>query len=122
MHFRVLGIVAAVAIAVAGGARAGEARAVCGGVPSVYAAALCYYYQGDLPQAAAAFLAIVEEDRPHPETLRSRYFLARTWMKQGRWEEASEELIKIYSLSPSFYEEWSCDFLLGETRRALGLD
>ena len=103
-------------------ANAAPARAVCGGTASSYAAALCFYHQGDLAEAYAAFTTIVEADEPRPETLKSRYFLARTLMKQRRWDEASAELIKIYSISAAFYEEWSCDFLLGEARRALGLD
>lgn len=103
-------------------ATAAPARPVCGGTASPYAAALCFYHQGDLAEAYASFASIVEADEPRPETLKSRYFLARTLMKQRRWDEASAELIKIYSISPAFYEEWSCDFLLGEARRALGLD
>ena len=94
----------------------------CRTAPSDYAAALCFYHAGSLDRASDLFEQIVREDVPHPETLKSRYFLARTRMKQKRWEDASAQWIKIYSLSPSFYEEWSCDFLLGESRRAMGLD
>ncbi|HVR43850.1 MAG TPA: hypothetical protein VMS56_10455 [Thermoanaerobaculia bacterium] len=100
----------------------GEPRAVCSGGLPEYAAALCQYHQGSLERAAERFRAIVEADEPRPETLKARYFLARTLMKLGRAGEASAELIKIHSLSPAFYREWGCDFLLGEARRADGLD
>lgn len=101
---------------------AGAAEEDCPSAPSDYAAALCFYHADALEKASALFEQIVREDVPHPATLKSRYFLARTRMKQKRWEEASAEWIKIYSISPAFYQEWSCDFLLGESRRAMGLD
>ncbi|HUP65333.1 MAG TPA: CDC27 family protein [Thermoanaerobaculia bacterium] len=87
-----------------------------------YVRALCEYNEGRFKAAEVVFRAIVEKDEHRPETLKSRYFLARALMKQKRWQEASSEWIKIYSISPAFYKEWSCDFLLGECRRALGLD
>lgn len=107
-------------LALASPAAAEERECAIG--PSEYAAGLCFYLAGALEDAGAIFERIVKADVPSPETLKSRYFLARTRMKQKRWNDASEEWIKIYSLSPAFYEEWSCDFLLGESRRAMGLD
>jgi TolA-binding protein len=85
-----------------------------------YAAALCAYQRRAFAEAEAAFRAIVERDEPSPELIRSTYFLARTLMKTGRFDEASALLVRIYSLDPAFYDSWNCDFLLGECRRALG--
>ena len=96
--------------------------AVCRGDLEPYPAALCLYLRGDLEDARAGFEAIVARDEARPETLKARYFLARSLMKLRRWEEASGELVKIYSISPAFYQEWSCDFLLGEARRGMGLE
>jgi hypothetical protein len=97
------------------------AEPVCVEVAEGYPEALCFYHQDRLAEAEAAFRGLVESDEPRPETLKARYFLVRTLMKLRRWPEASTELIKIYSISPSFYREWSGDFLLGEIRRAQGL-
>jgi hypothetical protein len=95
---------------------------VCRGDLDGYGAALCLYLRGEHEGARAGFAAIVALDEPRPETLKARYFLARSLMKLLRWEDASGELIKIYALSAAFYEEWSCDFLLGEARRGMGLE
>ncbi len=113
---------AAATVVLAASAAWAAPAAACRGELAPYPAALCLYLRGDAEGARAGFAAIVEKDEPRPETLKARYFLARALMKLKRWEEASEELIKIYSLSPSFYEEWSCDFLLGEARRGMGLE
>ena len=94
---------------------------VCAEVAEGYPEALCFYHQDRLNEAEAAFRSMVESDEPRPETLKAHYFLVRTLMKQRRWPDASTELIKIYSISPSFYREWGGDFLLGEIRRAQGL-
>lgn len=48
------------------------------------------------------------------------YFLARTLMKTGRYDEASKVLVRIYETDKPFYDDWECDFLLGECRRAQG--
>ena len=48
------------------------------------------------------------------------YFLARTEMKLGRFDEAQTLFIRIYALDAPFYHAWSCDFLLGECRKAMG--
>lgn len=103
-------------------AAAGAPSPVCRGDLDAYGTALCRYLRGEHQAARAGFEAIVAAGEPRPETLKARYFLARSLMKLRRWEEASGELIKIYSISPAFYEEWSCDFLLGEARQGMGLE
>lgn len=85
-----------------------------------YDEAMRSYRVRDYPAAAAAFRSIVEQDEKDPLTLKSRYFLARSLMKNGSWRYAKKELVGIYETSPSFYAEWGCDFLLGECRKALG--
>lgn len=109
-------------ILLAGAASGRAAEPVCRAAEGEYLKALCLYHGGRFEEAEKGFRAVVEADAPRPETLKARYFLVRTLMKLGRWSEASEELIKIYSLSSSFYDEWSGDYLLGEIRRAQGLD
>lgn len=90
------------------------------GSPTAYEQALCAYQRRAFAEAEAAFRAIVDKGAEEPQTIRSMYFLARTLMKRGRYDEASTFLIRIYELSPSFYREWNGDFLLGECRRAQG--
>ena len=85
-----------------------------------YERALCSYQRRNFADAEAAFRVIVERGEKEPATLRSTYFLARTLMKTGRFDEASALLIRIYSLDKAFYDAWNCDFLLGECRKALG--
>lgn len=85
-----------------------------------YQSALCSYQRRDFPTAEARFRAIVDREAKEPEMLRSVYFLARTLMKTGRYDEASALLIRIYTLDKAFYDSWSCDYLLGECRKALG--
>ncbi len=92
------------------------------GASDDYGKALCAYQRRNFAQAEAGFRAIVEKDDKDPQTLHALYFLARTEMKRGRFDEASTLFIRIYSLDRSFYETWSCDFLLGECRRAMGKD
>lgn len=87
-----------------------------------YSRALCAYQRREFTAADAAFRAIVDKNEPDPKTIRATYFLARTEMKRGRFEEASTLLIRIYGLDPAFYATWNCDFLLGECRRAAGKD
>jgi tetratricopeptide (TPR) repeat protein len=98
------------------------AAPVCPGDLEPYGTALCHYLRGEHEAARAGFETIVLADEPRPETIKARYFLARSLMKLGRWEEAAGELIRIYSLSPAFYKDWSCDYLLGEARRGMGLE
>ena len=90
------------------------------GSSDAYATALCSYQRRNFAEAEAQFRAIVEKDEPDPLTIRAEYFLARTEMKLGRFEEAETLFIRIYSMSKAFYDEWGCDFLLGECRRARG--
>ena len=85
-----------------------------------YPQALCAYQRRDFAGAERLFRAIVERDAKDAETIRSTYFLARTLMKTGRFDEAQALLIRIYTLDPAFYDTWNGDFLLGECRKALG--
>jgi TolA-binding protein len=55
-------------------------------------------------------------------TIRAIYFLGRTEMKRGRFDEAAALFVRIYAMDPAFYASWNCDFLLGECRRAMGKD
>lgn len=87
-----------------------------------YGKALCAYQRRNFAEAEAGFQAIVEADAKDPMTVRAIYFLARTEMKRGRFDEASRLFIRIYGIDKAFYEAWSCDYLLGECRRASGKD
>lgn len=87
-----------------------------------YGKALCAYQRRNFVEAEAAFRVIVEKDAKDATTIHALYFLARTDMKLGRFEEAAPLLVRIYSLDPAFYAAWNGDFLLGECRRALGKD
>ena len=89
-------------------------------LPGDYERALCAYQRRNFGIAESGFRAIVEKEAKDATTIRSLYFLARTLMKTGRYDEASALLIRIYSLDQSFYEAWNGDFLLGECRKALG--
>ena len=91
----------------------------CGGT-TAYEQALCAYQHRKFADAEAGFRAIVDKGTEEPQTIRAMYFLARTQMKRGRWDEASTLLIRIYELDGAFYREWNGDYLLGECRRALG--
>ncbi len=90
------------------------------GLGDGYARALCACQRRNFAEAEAAFRAIVEQGAVEPRTLRAAYFLARTLMKTGRFEEASALLVRIYALDKPFYDAWACDFLLGECRKASG--
>jgi TolA-binding protein len=91
-------------------------------LPDEYSKALCAYQRRNFAEAEAGFQAIVEADAKDPQTVRATYFLARTLMKRGRYDQASKLFIRIYSLDKSFYDAWSCDYLLGECRKAAGKD
>ena len=97
-----------------------QAQTLCQG--DEYQRGLCAYRKGEFAAAEALFQSVARAEAQVPETIKSRYFLARSLMKQRKWEQASAELIRIYGLSRAFYDEWNCDFLLGECRRALGRD
>lgn len=90
------------------------------GLPGDYEQALCAYQRRDFASAERRFRTIVEREAQDAETIRSMYFLARTLMKTGRFDEAHALLIRIYALDPAFYDTWNGDFLLGECRKALG--
>jgi TolA-binding protein len=90
------------------------------GATDPYGKALCAYQRRNFAAAEAGFRSIADGAAADAQTIRAVYFLARTEMKRGRFDEASALLIRIYSLDRSFYETWSCDFLLGECRRATG--
>lgn len=85
-----------------------------------YERALCSYQRRHFAEAAAGFRWIVEQDAKDAKTLRSIYFLGRTFMKTGKFDEAQALFIRIYSTDKAFYDSWNCDFLLGECRKALG--
>jgi len=92
------------------------------GTPDDYGKALCAYQRRNFAEAEGSFRRIVEKGEAASQTLHAMYFLARTEMKRGRFEDASTILIRIYSVDKSFYETWNCDFLLGECRKATGKD
>jgi TolA-binding protein len=85
-----------------------------------YERALCAYQRRQFAESERGFRALAEREVKDAQTIRSTYFLARTLMKTGRFDEAHAILIRIYGLDPAFYDTWNCDFLLGECRRALG--
>ena len=93
----------------------------CGGADE-YAKALCAYQRRSFAEAEAGFRGIVEKNEIDPQTIRAIYFLARTEMKRGRFDEAAPLFVRIYAMDPAFYASWNCDFLLGECRRAVGRD
>ncbi len=90
------------------------------GLTGDYEQALCAYQRRDFASAERLFRTIVEREAQEPQTIRSTYFLARTLMKTGHFDEAHALLISIYSLDPAFYDTWNGDFLLGQCRKALG--
>lgn len=90
------------------------------GLSDEYSKALCAYQHREFAAAEVAFRTIVDRNDPEPETLRALYFLARTEMKLGRYDEAEPMFIRIYEMSKTFYDDWSCDFLLGLCRKAEG--
>ncbi len=94
------------------------APTTCGGKDD-YSRALCAYQRRNFAEAESGFKKIIE-DRDNPKAIPSMYFLARSEMKQGRYDEASVLFVRIYEVSPPFFREWNCDFLLGECRKALG--
>ncbi len=92
------------------------------GATDDYGKALCAYQRRNFADAAAGFQTILEKGQKDAQTLHAIYFLARTEMKRGRFDEASALLIRIYGLDKPFYDAWNCDFLLGECRKATGKD
>jgi TolA-binding protein len=92
------------------------------GATDPYGKALCAYQQRRFADAEAGFRPIVEANVPEPQTLHAFYFLARTDMKTGHFDEAATLFIRIHDLDPAFYTTWNCDFLLGVCRKATGKD
>ena len=92
------------------------------GAKDDYGKALCAYQQRRFAEAQGGFQMIVEKGEKDPQTMHAIYFLARTDMKLGRFDEASTLFIRIYELDKSFYDTWNCDYLLGECRKATGKD
>ena len=109
----------AVALLLTAAPLAAKVPTTCG-LPDDYSRALCAYQHRNFAEAAAGFRAIVEKGEKDPKTIHAMYFLARTEMKQGRYDEAATIFVRIYELSAAFYAEWNCDYLLGECRRAMG--
>lgn len=89
-------------------------------LPGEYERALCSYQRRNFAEAEVAFRALAEREANDPQKLRATYFLARTLMKTGRFDEAAALFIRIYTADKAFYDTWNCDFLLGECRKALG--
>lgn len=110
--------VALLAVALALPARAAPPTTCGSELP--YERALCAYQHRQFAEAQAGFSAIVEKNEPDSQTLRATYFLARIWMKVGRFDEAETLLIRIYGMSRAFFDEWNVDYLLGVCRKALG--
>jgi TolA-binding protein len=92
------------------------------GAADDYGQALCAYQRRNFTEAEEGFRAIVDKGTAEAKTIHAMYFLARTDMKRGRFDEASTLFVRIYGLDPSFYEAWNCDFLLGECRKSSGRD
>jgi|SRR5947207_7867721 len=90
------------------------------GRADAYSLALCAYQRRDFVQAEGRFRELAEANMEDPRVVRALYFLGRTEMKLGKYEEASTRFIRIYSLDQPFYHAWNCDFLLGECRKASG--
>jgi len=107
-------------VTIAMGANA-KPPSTCGATDD-YSKALCAYQRRAFTEAEAGFRAIVEKNEVDPVTIRAIYFLARTEMKRGRFDEAGPLFVRIYAMDPAFYASWNCDFLLGECRRAMGRD
>lgn len=85
-----------------------------------YSVALCAYQKRQFGAAEKNFRAIADSGVKDPATIKATYFLARTLMKTGRYDEATRLFRRIYEIDKPFYDDWQCDFLLGECRRALG--
>ncbi len=85
-----------------------------------YERSLCAYQRRQFADAEIGFRSIIDRGEKDAKTLRAIYFLGRTLMKTGRFDEASALFIRIYSADKAFYDTWNCDFLLGECRKALG--
>ncbi|MEA2569996.1 MAG: hypothetical protein QOI24_1997 [Acidobacteriota bacterium] len=90
------------------------------GAKDDYGRALCAYQRRQFVEAEAGFRLLIEKNEQAPQSVRALYFLARTEMKLGRFDEASPLFIRIYGMDPGFYASWNCDYLLGLCRKASG--
>lgn len=90
------------------------------GATDAYSTALCSYQRRQFAAAEQMFRALAGSATKEPSTIKAMYFLARTLMKTGRYDEAGRLFRRIYDTDKPFYDEWQCDFLLGECRRAVG--
>lgn len=90
------------------------------GAKDDYGKALCAYQKRNFAESEALLRVIVEKGSADPTTIRATYFLARTQMKRGHYDEAATLFIRIYELDRAFYATWNCDYLLGECRKAMG--
>lgn len=113
------GLFAAVLLMALGAVPARAAERCATEERDVYAQAICLYNAGELDAAETAFSVLEEAGLENPETVRAHYFLARIAMRRGKWSDASRRLIAIYTLDPTFYREWACDFLLGVCREKI---
>ena len=90
------------------------------GQTASYAEGLAAYRRGDYEAAETTLRAVIEADEKSTATLKAAYFLARSLMKQKKFDQAATLFINIHRTSPAFYREWSCDYLLGVCREATG--
>ncbi len=90
------------------------------GATDAYSRALCGYQKRQFAAAEQGFRAIINAQAKDPATIKAMYFLGRTLMKTGQYPEAEKLFIRIYEADRPFYDDWQCDFLLGECRRAQG--
>jgi TolA-binding protein len=90
------------------------------GATDDYSRALCSYQKRQFPAAEKGFRAIVDGGVQDPATIKALYFLGRTYMKTGRFADAEATFIRIYETDKPFYDDWQCDYLLGEARKAQG--
>ena len=109
----------AVILALLASAASAAPPTTCGRTDA-YSLALCAYQHRDFVQAESRFRELAEANMEDPRVVRALYFLGRTEMKLGKYEEASTRFIRIYALDKPFYHAWNCDFLLGECRKAAG--
>src|ERR1700686_5293521 len=94
----------------------GKPPTTCGGTDD-YSKALCAYQRRSFAEAELGFRSIVEKNEIDPLTIRAVYFLARTEMKRGRFDEAAPLFVRIYPMEQAFYPSWNSDLVLGEPPR-----
>src|SRR5688572_33033699 len=85
-----------------------------------YERALCAYQRRNFGEAETAFRRIAERGEKDAQTIRSLYFLARTPMKTGRYDQASALPIRNYALDPAVFQAWEGGFPIRECREGVG--